>query len=127
MAYTPQFIPQPFGNVLVPTPGTPVRISSNFPNLTPPVTGSVTDPVPCNKMNFIASPITHGGAGNTGSVYVGTATMVRATLVGVLVVIPKGGSLTITHNVGNNIYPFEKLYVDADTANDGLYGFIDTI
>lgn len=127
MAYTPQFLPQPFGNVLVPTPGTPVQLASNFPSFSPPVTSLVTDQVPCNKMSFMASPITHAGAGNTGSVYIGMQGMVRATLVGVLAVIPRGGSMTITHNVGLNIYPFEKLYVDADTANDGVYGFIDTV
>ena len=53
--------------------------------------------------------------------------MVRSTLAGVLVVLSPGGSITITNNVGLNIYQFDKWYIDADNAGDGVYGFFDTV
>lgn len=125
MAFNPAFKPQPFGNVTVVTPGTLVQLALNLVGLG--VTAAVTDNVYCNKLSIITSPITHGGVGNTGYVYIGTATMVRATLAGVIAVLSPGQSFPITNNVSMNIYQFEKYYLDADTAGDGVYGSIDTV
>lgn len=129
MAYTAQLNPQPLGNVTVTTPGTPVQITKT---LQATVVGSgfmclSTDIVACNKLVLIASPISQAGAGNTGNIYIGSSTMVRATLAGVIAVIPPGGSYSITNNVSMNIYDANKLYVDSDTASDALYGSIDTV
>ncbi len=119
--------PQPFGNVQVVTPGTPVQLAINLPNLSPAVTALVTDQVPCNKISIITSTITHAGVGNTGKVYIGMSNMVRATLAGVIAVLVPGSSFPITNNVGQNTYPFEKYYVDADNAGDGVYGSFDEV
>ena len=62
MALTVQFNPQPFGNVTVASPGTPVALATNLPNLSP-VVAQLTDIIPCNKININASPITQGGNG----------------------------------------------------------------
>lgn len=132
-SYTTQLNPQPFGNVVVVTPGTPVQIAANLPGLgvissaQNPQTGFLSDPVPCNKVLILASPITHAGAGNTGKIYIGMATMVRATLAGVIAVIPAGQSFPLTNNVGLNIYQFQNLFMDADTAGDGCYGSFDQV
>ncbi len=130
MAYTPQLNPQPLGNVLVATPGTPVQITLTLQS-TAAGSGNVvnasTDEVLCNKINIISSTITHTGAGNTGKIYLGSSAMVRATLAGVIAVIAPGGSYSITTNVNLNAYDANKLYLDADTANDGAYGSIDTV
>ena len=129
--YTPQFNPQPLGAVTVTTPGTPVRLTVNLTTVDPTtnqkVTTNVTDPVVCNKISLAANPLTHGGAGNTGKVYIGSASMNRSTLLGVIAIIAAGGSYTIVHNVGNDIYDVSKMYVDADTGGDGVYGAIDTV
>lgn len=127
MSFNPTFKPQPFGNVAVATPGTPVSLAVNFPNLTPAVTAALTDQIYCNKISIITSTIAHSGAGNTGNIYIGTSTMVRATLVGVIAVLAPGQSFPITNNVSMNIYEFEKYFVDADNAGDGVYGSIDTV
>lgn len=122
-----QFNPQPFGVVTVAVPGTPVQLAVNLPGFSPAVTGAVTDNIPCNKMSFIANPLAHSGAGNTGNVYIGQKTMSKTTLAGVVAVIPKGSSIPITNNVSMNIYQFDQWYVDADTAGDGVYGSFDVV
>ena len=131
MAYTPQFNPQPLGAVTVATPGTPVRLTiallNNDPTTGKPATTLATDPVVCNKIGLAANPLTHAGAGNTGKIYVGSASLNRTTLAGVIAVIAPGGGYSITNNVGMNIYDASKYYVDADNAGDGLYGSIDTV
>ncbi len=129
MAYCPQSAPQPTGPVTVPTPGTPVQLTQFMQTIT---VGSgkmcvATDAVLCNKIVITASPYTQAGAGNTGNVYVGQQTMVKATGAGVIAVLLPGQSFTITNNVGMNIYDLSKLYLDADTASDGVMGAIDTI
>lgn len=124
---TIQLNPQPFGNVSVVTPGVPVQLSINLPNLSPPVTQLVTDHVPCNKINVNASTIAHSGAGNTGKVYVGASNMVRATLAGVICVLSPGQGFQITNNVGMNTYQLDQWYVDADNAGDGVYGSFDVV
>lgn len=127
--YTPQLNPQPIGNVNVAVPGTPVQLTLTMQSIT---VGSGTmcaaaDPVLFNKFSVITSTITHSGAGNTGNVYIGSATMVRATLAGVIVVLQPGTNWNIANNVSMNIYDLSKLYIDGDTAGDGVYGAIDTV
>lgn len=133
MAYTPQFNPQPIGAVTVVTPGTPVQLTATLQTVNRPtgqsgkIVDSASDSVPTNKIFLSANPLAHSGAGNTGKVYIGQQTMDKTTLVGVVAVIPAGGTWSITHPVGLNVYQFDKWYVDADNASDSVYGEIDTI
>lgn len=131
MSYTPQFKPQGLGAVTVATPGTPVRLTINLlsadPTTNKVVTTAATDQVPCNKIGLATNPLTHGGVGNTGKVYVGSASMNKTTLLGVIAVLSPGGSYSITNNVSMNIYDASTFYVDADTAGDGIYGSVDTV
>lgn len=132
MALTVQFNPQPFGQVLSVTPGTPVQLAKNLPGFTPVValangSGVVTDSIPSNKLSVIASPLTHSGAGNTGNVYIGMSNLNRTTLAGVVAVLTPGSSIPVTNNVSLNIYQFEKWYMDADNAGDGVYGSFDVV
>lgn len=127
MSLTLQSNPAPLGNIVVATPGTPVRITVNLPTFTPPVTAAVTDEVPANAMYLASSPISQTGAGNIGSCYVGSKTMVRATLVGVIGIIPSGQSFQITCNVALNVFDLSQLYLDADNANDACFGSFVTI
>ena len=126
MALTVQFNPQPFGNVAVVTPGTPVPLAFNLPNLSP-VVAQLTDHIPCNKININTSTISHTGAGNTGKIYIGIQGMVRATLAGVIFVLSPGQSVSVTTNVNMNIYQFDQWYIDADNAGDSCYGSFDVI
>lgn len=100
---------------------------ANFLTVSPQVATAVTNHVPCNKINLNTSTITHAGAGNTGKVYIGTATMVRATLAGVIAVLVPGAGVSVTNNVSLNTYAFQFWYIDADTAGDGVYGTIETV
>lgn len=114
--YQPILKPQPLGKVTVVTPGAPVALTSAL------VTAGVMasgDPAFVNKVNVIALP------GNTGNVYVGAATMNKTTLAGVLAVITPGDDWQATNNMGVNKYPAHKYFVDADNANEGVYGSLD--
>lgn len=135
MAYLPLSNLQPLGSVTVTTPGTPVRITTGLlstVNAANTVSGFVldaaTDVVAANKINVYPSPITHAGAGNTGNIYLGLAGMVRATLAGVIYVMAKTSSgYSFTNNVGLNTYQAQNLYIDADTAGDGISGVLETV
>lgn len=130
MAYCPQSNPQALGNVTVATPGTPVQITKTLQSTAAGsgnIVGSSTDPVLCNLISIITSPITQAGGGNTGKVYIGSSGMVRATLAGVIAVLSPGQSIPLTINVALNAFDANKLYVDADTANDGIYGSLFTV
>lgn len=130
MAYTSQNQPQPLGNVLVPSPGTPVQITATLQTTAAGsgyIVGSPTDDVPCKMISIISSPITHTGAGNTGSIYFGVKGMVKATLAGVIAVLTPGQSIPVTVQDTVNPMDANKFYVDADNANDGFYGSILTL
>lgn len=129
MAYCPQSNPQALGNVTVTNPGTPVQITLTLQSTTAGsghVVNSTTDAVLCQQISIVASPITHSGSGNIGAVYLGSATMVRATLAGVIAVIQAGQSYPLSQNVANNVFDANKLYIDADNAGDGVYGALFT-
>lgn len=110
---------------MVTVPGTPVRLITAL--VSAGIITAATDIVQVNKISISASVISQAGAGNTGNIYIGTPTMVKATLAGVVAVIAPGGSWGITNNVGMNVYEFQNWYVDADTANDAATGSIDQV
>lgn len=117
--YSPQSNPQPVGAVKVPTPGTPVPLNTAL------VTAGIcaaTDAIPVNKISIVSLP------SNTGNVYVGLAGMNKSTLSGVIYVFSSANAAwQITNNRAENTYRFDHLYVDADTANEGVYGAIDQV
>lgn len=130
MSYTPQSNPQPLGNVTVATPGVPVQITLTLQSTSAGsgnIVNASTNKVDCQQILITASPITHSGEGNTGAVYLGTSTMVRATLAGVIAVIMPGQSFPLTQNVAQNVFDANKLYIDADTASDGIFGALFTL
>ena len=131
MATTIQYNPQPLGAVTVVTPGTKVRLTINLLTADPTtgkvVTTAATDSVPCNKIGLAANPLSQAGAGNTGKVYIGSQSMSRTTLLGVVAIILPGGSYSITNNVSMNIYDASQWYVDADNAGDSIYGSFDMV
>lgn len=130
MAYTPQTNPQALGNVTVATPGTPVQVTATLQATAAGsgfIVGSSSDAVLCNLMSFITSPIAHSGAGNTGSVYIGSRFMVRSTLAGVYAVLKAGQSIPLSVNVALNVFDANQFWVDADTAGDSIYGSIFSV
>lgn len=92
----------------VPTPGTPVQLS--------------TTSIPCDKVNL--EPMKASAAANTGNIYVGLSTMVKATLVGVLYVLAPGQPATTVEPPGGERLELQddvsNYWIDADTANDGV-------
>ena len=114
--YTQLYRPQPFGPVKVTTPGTKVSLVSTLIANSLCVAG---DPVRANKVDIQALP------GNVGSVYIGFAGMNRATLANVIAVLRAGQDWSVTNNVGVNTYSVETMFVDADTAGDGVFGAVD--
>ncbi len=121
--YNPTSRPQPFGPVVVTSPGMPVSLISQMAASGICLT---TDHVPVNRVNITPLTMNHSGAGNTGNVYVGFAGMNKTTGFNLLVTIPPGGSdFSITNDGGANIYSLESILIDADNAGDGVYGSSD--
>lgn len=117
--YSPQSNPQPIGAVKVATPGTPVPLNTA---LVAAGLCLANDAIPVNKISIVSLP------SNSGNVYVGLAGMNKATLSGVLYVFSSANSAwQITNNQGDNTYRVDRLYVDADVANEGIYGAIDQV
>lgn len=130
MAYTPQNNPQPLGNVLIPSPGTPVQITATLQTIAAGsgfIVQSATDIVPCKMISVMASSITQTGAGNTGKLYFGVKGMVKATLAGVIAVLYPGQSIPITVQDTVNPLDANTFYVDCDTAGDGFFGSLYTL
>ncbi len=121
--YNPRFRPQPFGPVVVTTPGTPVPLTSQM------VASGIclaTDHIPVNKLNLKPLTMNHSGGGNTGNVYIGFAGMNKATGFNLLVTIAPGGpDFSITNNIDADVYALETFLIDADNAGDGVYGSTD--
>ena len=105
---------QAIGPIPVPTPGTPVSVLAAAPSDEMKAAGTW----PLHGILFQAFQ------GNTGRVYVGSATMVKATLVGVYAVlaIPSDQTLptfSAALTWSPNALRLEDFYVDADVADDG--------
>ncbi|HWF09474.1 MAG TPA: hypothetical protein VG297_13485 [Bryobacteraceae bacterium] len=114
--YVQKTRPEPIGSVKVVTPGTPVPLVSTL------IANGVClngDTVTVNKIDVMADP------DNAGRVYIGTAGMVKATRLNVITILKPGDDWGITNNVSVNSYNFATLFVDADNANDGIFGSID--
>lgn len=96
----------PLGKVAVPTPGTPVAVSTN-------------SALQATKMLFQAVP------GNTGKTYIGISGMVKSTLAGcvrVMALNSSGPSETFmleAQEAENSIRP-NAWYIDADVAGEGV-------
>lgn len=117
--YSPQSNPQPIGAVKVPSPGTPVPLNTA---LVAAGLCAATDAIPVNKISLVSLPT------NTGNVYIGVAGMNKSTLSGVLYVFSSANAAwQITNNQADNTYRLDRMYVDADNANEGIYGAVDQI
>jgi hypothetical protein len=97
------------GKLPVPTPGTPVR-----PTFPPTLSLHSV-----HAVTIVALP------GNTGAVYIGVAGMNKTTLAGVLQILPIPTINALPSfqasiaEAGNGI-SLDQLYVDADTAGEGV-------
>jgi hypothetical protein len=96
------------GKVVSVTPGTPVPLAASY--------------TPCNMVLFQQTP------GQTGNVYVGVAGMVKATGVGVIYAFlpASAAGLTDTKTIPASgeladAVDLEALFIDADTAGQGLF------
>lgn len=120
--------PQALGAVRVATPGTKVSLVSV---LIAAGLMTIDDAFSVNKITLWAFPLTGSapagwtGPTNAQTVYIGEKTMNKTTLAGVVATIPPGGFWSITNNVGANVYLTQSIWVDADSANDGVYGNVD--
>lgn len=94
------------GKVTVPTPGTLVRLSANR--------------IPCQSI--MLQPL----GGNTGTIYVGGSGLTRATLADVALVLVKPaaatpiGSYSLSVPMAPAALDANTVFLDADTANDGV-------
>ena len=94
--------------VLVPTPGTPVPLSTSIHT----------------AHSIQVQPI----LANAGSVYVGIGGLVKGTLVNVMAVLPKPSSSTsgplppwsAANEAASNGISVQEVFIDADNANDGV-------
>lgn len=93
-----------FGKITVATAGTPVRCTIN-------------ESVPATRFG-VQSISVYGPAGNTGNIYLGTATMNRSTFAGVYAIIPKGTWASGVINLAPAGINANELYIDADNSND---------
>lgn len=101
--------PTPLG-IVQPTPGTPARLTLNFPEFEHEL---------CNTIFIQVLP------GNTGDVYFGRENMVKATGVGVIAILrpPTANHLPdLAFNIPDAMNPFRiGVYrVDVDNLNDGV-------
>lgn len=95
--------PFPLG-AIAPTSGTLLSVLNNYPNLAQRSAKVLT---------FYAPPT------NQGTVYVGSAGLVRATLTGVLLMIDPGETKALPFDgSGGNTLDLGKFYVDVDTTGD---------
>lgn len=97
----------PLGKIIVPTPGTPVRLT-------------VSVPTSCRSLMIEAWPT------NTGKIWVGYyGTMDKSTGVDLLAIIAIPtvniiGSFSATLPTEYNAFELSDLAIDADIANDGV-------
>lgn len=118
--------PKGLGAVLVTTPGTPVKLTSTIEaNPTPNGGMKPGDNFPINRLELqafsTAVPRPAGGA-NAGNVYIGSKTMDKSTLLGVVKVLVPGEVWLCQMQSISNKYQIDQLYVDAANGGDGVYG-----
>lgn len=92
---------------IIATPGTPQSVLNNFPA----AKGTKT---PINMIAFQSHP------NNSGNCYVGSASMNKVNLSGVLRVLQPGDSWSVGDNMAGNIINLDTLYVDADNPSSGI-------
>ena len=103
--------PRPLGQLNVASAGTLVKLTQNF-----------TDMEAADARTPLASSVfIQALPGNTGVIYFGTKTLVRATGVGVYVVLAAGEGFTLSLGSGINAFNILDYRIDANTANDKAY------
>jgi hypothetical protein len=117
----------PLGKIVVPTPGTPVSLGAAL------AAALGASPSVIRRLNLVCL-----GA-NAGKIYIGTIALNKTTLAGCIVGdgLAAGQSLNLydetrqgsAHNFygyvaeRGTILDLNRLYVDADNANDGIGGY----
>jgi hypothetical protein len=104
------------GKVVVVVAGVPVPV---------PVPAAVAGPLGAQGLTTVHAFVIQALAGNTGKIYIGLSTMVKSTLVGVLVVLPvPTANLIPTFSVSlteaANALSLSDLWIDADTNGEGV-------
>ena len=102
---------QSFGQITVPSPGTPVRATSNQ-----------ADPLKVERVHGFLFQVLPT---NTGLVYIGTEGMDKSTGVGVVIRLPvptASGLPTFSASIpiSSNGLMVEAMFVDADVADEGV-------
>lgn len=122
----------PLGAILVPTPGTPVRLTSlidpnNYnPPEQPTLPQSAEYTVRAQQLCLQGfTPTTHGMTANTGNVYLiqkgGAGSNNRDDYGSIIAVIQPGGTIFLASSALNrNVFSPYELWVDADNASDAL-------
>jgi len=122
----------PLGNIVVPTPGTPVRITnlvdSAAVNAPESATSATSDEYTRRAQQIIFQAYKAGAAPpklalNTGNIYIIKKALAGAGGVGdvgtVVVVLQPGQTFTLgSAPLDRNVFNLYDYYVDADTAND---------
>jgi len=118
MATPPTISPFPLGK-LTTAPNTPIRLTANYPSLYGnwTIDGGISRDLWANSMELIAD------LSNQGNIYIGTQTMNKATLVGVIRVIRPGESWVLENNIGGATYHVGDYFMDQDVANDFIHGW----
>lgn len=105
------------GKTLVPAPGTPVQVT---------VPAGVAGPLGAQGLSTVHAFMVQALSTNTGKVYVGSiAGMVKATLAGVLVVLPIPTvnlipTFSVSVTAAANALSLLDLWIDADIASEGV-------
>jgi hypothetical protein len=100
--------PFPLG-VIKPTPGSPVGIFQNFPDL---ATGIYTY---ANMITFQAH------YGNSGKIYIGNQSLDVATDTGILYVLINYGDALSVGSFALNVIDLRNIRIDAETLGDGVF------
>lgn len=109
-----------FASAALTAAGTPQQLA---PALLPALPSIVINGVssgPGSATQQLAQIVVQAAPGNTGTnIYVGNKAMVKATLVGVGLVLPKTGAPVSLGQYGGGI-TLDDLYFDADTSGDKI-------
>jgi hypothetical protein len=104
------------GKVLVPVAGTPVRA---------PVPLVVSGPLLDAGLTTVHAFIIQALSTNTGKIYIGLSTLNKATLAGILIVLPVPTANLIptfsaSLTAGANALSLTDLWIDADNSGEGV-------
>jgi hypothetical protein len=95
---------------LEPTPGTPLNVFDSFPQLT-------TD----DSEQFVCNVTFQADKDNTGAVYIGDDTLDVSSKAGIIYVLVWPGDAYSETSMALNTIDLRVLWVDTESAGDGVY------